>query len=132
MATTPDGFPPGFLDSDQIHVADSSPAGHPPETLPADTAATDTTLLPRHRPDGPTAPPRGAVRYRQPIQFDEVLTVHVALAATSRATFQMAYLVTVGEEARATGVTVHGCTAGGRPTRLPEWLAAMEIGPAFT
>lgn len=70
MATTPDGFPPGFLDSDQIHVADSSPAGHPPETLPADTAATDTTLLPRHRPDGPTAPPRSAVRYRQPIQFD--------------------------------------------------------------
>lgn len=71
------------------------------------------------------------VQYRQPIRFDEVLTVHVALAATSRATFQMAYLVTVGGDARATGVTVHGCTADGRPTRLPDWLAAMDAGAAF-
>jgi acyl-CoA thioester hydrolase len=71
------------------------------------------------------------VQYRRPIRFDEVLTVHVALAATSRATFQMAYLVMVGAEARATGVTVHGCTADGRPTRLPAWLAVMDTGCAF-
>ena len=65
------------------------------------------------------------VAYRQPCRFDEVLTVHLQLAAASRATFQMAYLVTVGDEVRSTGVTVHGSTRGGRPTRLPSWLAEM-------
>jgi acyl-CoA thioester hydrolase len=68
------------------------------------------------------------VQYRQPIRFDEVLTVHVALASASRATFQMAYLVTVDDGVRATGVTVHGCTSDGRPTRLPAWLAEMAQG----
>ncbi|MEM1333463.1 MAG: thioesterase family protein [Actinomycetota bacterium] len=72
------------------------------------------------------------VRYRDPLRFDEVMTVHLALASVTRATFQMAYLVTVRDVAgdhapRATGVTVHGCThaATGRPTRLPEWLRSM-------
>lgn len=63
------------------------------------------------------------VQYRQPCRFDEVLTVHVALAAASRATFQMSYLVVADGQARTTGVTVHGCTTkDGRPTRLPKWL----------
>lgn len=63
------------------------------------------------------------VQYRQPCRFDEVLTVHVALAAATRATFQMSYLVEVDGQARTTGVTVHGCTTlDGRPTRLPAWL----------
>ncbi len=71
------------------------------------------------------------VQYRQPLQFDDVVTVHLALADVTRATFQMAYLLTVDDAAdtpgvRATGVTVHGCvTTAGRPTRLPEWLTAM-------
>ena len=64
------------------------------------------------------------VQYRQPCRFDEVLTVLVALAAATRATFQMSYLVEVDGKARTTGVTVHGCTTlEGRPTRLPAWLA---------
>lgn len=63
------------------------------------------------------------VQYRQPCRFDEVLTVHVALAAATRATFQMSYLVMMDGQARTTGVTVHGCTTlEGRPTRLPAWL----------
>lgn len=63
------------------------------------------------------------VQYRQPCRFDEVLTVHIALAAATRATFQMSYLVMVEGQARTTGVTVHGCTTlEGRPTRLPAWL----------
>ena len=63
------------------------------------------------------------VQYRQPCRFDEVLTVHIALAAATRATFQMSYLVEVDGAARTTGVTVHGCTTlAGRPTRLPSWL----------
>ena len=68
------------------------------------------------------------VRYRQPMEFDDVMTVHLGLAARTRATFQMAYLITVGDPTtrdavRATGVTVHGCvTSDGRPARLPQWL----------
>lgn len=66
------------------------------------------------------------VQYRQPLEFDDVMTVHVTLADVTRATFQMAYLVTIGERVCSTGVTVHGCaTAAGRPTRLPAWLAEL-------
>ncbi len=66
------------------------------------------------------------VRYRRPLEFDDVVTVHLALAEVSRATFQMAYLMTIDGDARATGVTVHGCvTTAGRPTRLPGWLVEM-------
>jgi acyl-CoA thioester hydrolase len=71
------------------------------------------------------------VKYRQPLEFDEEIEVHLSLADVTRATFQMAYLVTVDDpdgrpRPRATGVTVHGCvTAAGRPTRLPAWLVAL-------
>ncbi len=66
------------------------------------------------------------VRYRQPLRFDEVITVHLRLAGATRTTFQMAYLITVGDHVRATAVTVHGLIrAAGRPTRLPEWLVAL-------
>ena len=71
------------------------------------------------------------VQYRQPLEFDDEITVHLRLAEVTRATFQMAYLITVDDDAgvprpRATGVTVHGCvTTAGRPTRLPDWLRAL-------
>ena len=74
------------------------------------------------------------VRYRVPLEFDDAMTVHLRLADVTRATFQMAYLITVTDAAgapspRATGVTVHGCTTtAGRPTRLPAWLT--ELGSA--
>jgi acyl-CoA thioester hydrolase len=74
------------------------------------------------------------VQYRKPLDFDEEIEVHVSLAEITRATFQMAYLVTVNTtdgiaEARATGVTVHGCTTtAGRPTRLPTWLKDLGAG----
>jgi acyl-CoA thioester hydrolase len=73
------------------------------------------------------------VQYRQPLAFDDEITVHLRLAAVTRATFQMAYLITVDDDGvarpRATGVTVHGCvTTAGRPTRLPAWLTAMAAG----
>ena len=67
-----------------------------------------------------------AVRYRQPLRFDEQVTVHVAFGGATRTTFQMGYLLTVNGEVRATAVTVHGCvTAAGRPVRLPTWLAEL-------
>ena len=66
------------------------------------------------------------VQYRQPLRFDEEVDVHVALVTATRTTFEMAYLLTVGGEVRARGVTVHGCvTSAGRPTRLPAWLPAL-------
>jgi len=67
------------------------------------------------------------VQYRQPLRFDDVVHVHLRLGAATRATFQMAYLLTVDDDVRATAVTVHGCvTADGRPTRMPAWLLALS------
>jgi acyl-CoA thioester hydrolase len=63
------------------------------------------------------------VKYRRPLVFDDVVDVHVQLAAVERASFQMGYLLTVTGEVRATGITAHGAvTSAGRPTRLPAWL----------
>ena len=71
--------------------------------------------------------------HRRPLHFDDVMTVHVALADVTRATFQMAYLITVGGVAHTTGVTVHGCiNATGRPTRLPAWLPALAESNAMS
>ncbi len=71
------------------------------------------------------------VQYRRPLEFDDEVDVHLVLAAASRATFQMAYLLTVdgpgGSEVRATAVTVHGCVdLQGRATRMPAWLSALS------
>lgn len=66
------------------------------------------------------------VQYRQPLRFDDEVTVHLRLGSATRASFQMAYLLTVGDQARATAVTVHGCVnAEGRPVRMPTWLAEL-------
>lgn len=66
------------------------------------------------------------VQYRRPLRFDEQVQVHLRAGAATRATFQMAYLLTVGDEVRATAVTVHGCVNGaGRPVRMPAWLLAL-------
>jgi len=65
-------------------------------------------------------------RYRKPLEFDDLVDVHVSVASVERASFQMTYLLTVDGEVRATGVTAHGCvTREGRPTRLPDWLREM-------
>jgi acyl-CoA thioester hydrolase len=66
------------------------------------------------------------VQYRQPLRFDDLVQVHLRMGAATRATFQMAYLLTVEGQVRATAVTVHGCVnADGRPTRMPAWLLAL-------
>lgn len=67
------------------------------------------------------------VQYRKPLRFDEEVVVHLHLGATTRATFQMGYLLTVDGEPRATAVTVHGCVnADGRPVRMPAWLLELR------
>jgi acyl-CoA thioester hydrolase len=64
-----------------------------------------------------------AVHYRKPLHFDDEVDVALRIGAVTRTTFQVAYLVSAGGEARATAVTVHGCVDGhGRPARLPAWV----------
>ncbi|MHB8219749.1 MAG: acyl-CoA thioesterase [Acidimicrobiales bacterium] len=73
-----------------------------------------------------------AVRYLRPLYFDDEVDVHLVLAGTTAATFQVGYLLGVGGQARATAVTVHAAlTRAGRPTRLPAWvgLLAPAAGP---
>ena len=66
------------------------------------------------------------VQYRVPLRFDDEVTVHLRLASLTRATFQIAYLLTVDDEVRSTAVTVHGCVnAEGRPVRMPAWLSTL-------
>jgi acyl-CoA thioester hydrolase len=68
------------------------------------------------------------VQYRAPLHFDDLVVIHLLLAATNRASFQIAYLVTVDGAPRATAVTAHGAiNERGRPVRLPSWL--VELGP---
>src|SRR5580698_4524111 len=65
-----------------------------------------------------------SVHYRQPLHFDDEVDVSLRVGAVRGATFQIAYLLAVGPDPRATAVTVHGCVDGtGRPTRLPHWVA---------
>jgi acyl-CoA thioester hydrolase len=64
-----------------------------------------------------------AVQYRRPLEFDELVDVHLRPGALSRTTFQLAYLLTVDDDVRATAVTVHGCVDGsGKAIRLPAWV----------
>ena len=67
-----------------------------------------------------------AMKYIRPCYFDDVITVRLKLHSVTRATFQIAYLLTVGDEPRVTAVTAHGgVDAEGRPTRLPQWLTEV-------
>ncbi len=70
-----------------------------------------------------------SVEYRRPLQFDDEVDVSLVIGAVTGTTFQIAYLLSVGGEARATAVTVHGCVDGrGRPARMPAWV--RELGEA--
>jgi acyl-CoA thioester hydrolase len=65
-------------------------------------------------------------QYVRPCVFDEVVRVYVRLAARTKATFQIAYLLAVDDEVRALAVTAHSCVDNdGRPIRLPAWIADL-------
>jgi acyl-CoA thioester hydrolase len=67
-----------------------------------------------------------AMKYIRPCYFDDVIAVRLKLHSITRATFQIAYLLTVGDEPRVIAVTAHGCVDhDGRPTRLPRWLSEV-------
>ena len=63
------------------------------------------------------------VQYRKALVFDDEVDISLVVAAATRATFQIAYLLTVGGEVCALAVTVHGCVdRRGRAARLPDWV----------
>jgi acyl-CoA thioester hydrolase len=67
------------------------------------------------------------VQYRSPLHFDDEVDVHLTIGAITRTTFQLAYLLTVAGEVRATAVTVHGCVdTTGKAARLPAWVAELR------
>jgi len=66
------------------------------------------------------------VRHRRPLRFDEEVRIHAVVDGLTRTTFQVAYLLEVDGEARATAVTVHGAVdPAGRPSRMPAFLADL-------
>jgi acyl-CoA thioester hydrolase len=68
------------------------------------------------------------VQYRLPLRFDDQVAIHLMAAEPTGTTFQIAYLLEVEGQARATAVSVHGAIdPAGRPRRLPEWFT----GPQF-
>ncbi len=68
-----------------------------------------------------------AVCYLRPLRFDDVVDVHLVVAAAGGATLELGYLVRSGGQPRATAVTLHGvvATGTGRPARAPAWLRAL-------
>ncbi len=65
-----------------------------------------------------------SVQYRLPLRFGEEVDVGTVVGEMTRATFQVAYLLSVDDEVRSTAVTVHGAVdRRGRAARLPRWLA---------
>jgi acyl-CoA thioester hydrolase len=72
------------------------------------------------------------VRYRKPLRFDELVDVSVAVGTLTRAKFQVAYLLQVAGDTRATAVTVHAVIDGaGKGVRIPAWLRDL-VGRAPT
>ena len=63
------------------------------------------------------------VQYDSALRFGETVDVAAAVGELTRATFQVAYLLTVDGRRRSSAVTVHGAIdAKGRAARLPAWL----------
>ena len=100
---------------EEARVAYLDAIGHPYTTVRAE--GIDFTVIEAY------------VRYVAPLVFDDRVDVHVRVIAPTRATFQLAYLLTVDGSPRSTGVTVHGCVGhGGRPVRMPAWLGELAVG----
>lgn len=97
---------------EEARVAYLRHVGHPYAEMRAD--GTDTVVL------------EVAIRYRRPLQFDDLVDVHLGLVRARAATFEIAYLLTVDGEVRATAATAHGSLdRDGRPMRLPAWMVAL-------
>jgi acyl-CoA thioester hydrolase len=64
--------------------------------------------------------------YRRSARFDELVTVNTRVSSFKAATFQMDYLLTVGDDICALAATVHGVVdPSGRATRAPSWMREL-------
>ena len=97
--------------------------GHPYDSVHAG----DLTASSAHEGGRDFAVLEVSVHYRKPLRFDDEVDVALVIGAVTGTTFQIAYLLSVGGESRATAVTVHGCVdARGRPARLPAWVGELQ------
>lgn len=64
-----------------------------------------------------------SISYERPVRFDDVVEIAVTVPSATRATFDMAYVATVGGIRCATGRSRHAAVGPtGRPRRLPAWV----------
>ena len=65
------------------------------------------------------------IRYRAPLQFDDVFSVHAGVSAVRRATFSLEYRIERDGVVALVGQTRHATLEVGshRPVRVPPWLA---------
>jgi acyl-CoA thioester hydrolase len=99
---------------EEARIAWLRAAGRPYAAIRA--AGTDIAVVEAH------------VRYLRAVRFDDSVDVHLRAGAPTGATIQIGYLLRRDGEAVATAVTVHACldaAGGGRPGRIPDWLAAL-------
>ncbi len=107
---------------EEARVAYLRSIGHPYDAVRAGSAGADA--------GGTEFPVLEAwVQYRRPLHFDDEVDVSLWVGAVTRTTFQVAYLLSVGGEARGMAVTVHGCVdRRGRAARLPAWVGEEFLG----
>ena len=68
-------------------------------------------------------------KYQRSATFDEIVTVHTRVSSVRAATFQMDYLLMVGEQICALAATVHGVVdPQGRASRAPDWMRELLAG----
>lgn len=69
------------------------------------------------------------LQYRRSARFEDIVAVHTRVRSMRGASFQMDYLLLIGDEICASGATVHGVVdPQGRATRAPVWLKELLTG----
>ncbi len=67
-------------------------------------------------------------RYLAPARYDQIIQIHTELTDRTRATLSFGYEITSQDKTSVLtrGMTQHAVVnAAGKPTRIPDWLAAM-------
>lgn len=68
------------------------------------------------------------LRYRAPLRFDDIVTVHLQPVESSGATFTIDYLLTVNQAVTTVARTMHAYVdAAGKPHRLPMWVRDLAV-----
>jgi len=70
------------------------------------------------------------LQYRASARFEDLITIHTRVRSMKAASFQMDYLLMIGDSICALAATVHGVVdQQGRATRAPAWLKELLTGP---